>query len=65
MIGVQNAGIFIVFLVLVRKYTAKTPFLMPALRISLVPFPYSDLETVLEFINAVVNRGRKYRCSSQ
>lgn len=62
MIGVQNAGIFIVFLVLVRKYTAKTPFLMSALRISLVPFPYSDLETVLEFINAIVNRGRKYRC---
>lgn len=65
MIGVQNAGILIVFLMLVRKYTAKTPFLMPALRISLVPFPYSYLETLLEFINAVVNRDRKYRCYCQ
>lgn len=65
MIGVQNAGIFIVFLMLFRKYTAKTSFLMPALRISLVPFPYTDLEAVLEFINAVVNRIRKYRCCSQ
>lgn len=62
MVGVQNAGILIVFLMLVTKYTAKAPFLMPALRISLVPFPYSDLETVLEFINTFVNRGRKYTC---
>lgn len=54
MLGVQNAGIFIVLLMLVGKYSAKTPFLMPALRVSLVP-----LETVLEFINDIVNRGRK------
>lgn len=65
MIGVQNAGIFIVFLMLVRKYSAKILFLMPALRISLVPFPYRGLETVLEFINDIVNRGRKYSCYSQ
>lgn len=49
----------IVFLLLVSKYTEKTPFLMPALRISVVLFPYSDLERALEFINAVATRGRK------
>jgi len=59
---VQNAGIFIVFLVLDRKCTANIPFLIPSPRIGLVPFQYCDLEPVLEFINVIVDRGKKCRC---
>lgn len=65
MIGVQNARIFIVFLVLDRNYTANTPFLILSLRIGLIPFQYGDLETVLEFINIIVSRGKKYGGYSQ
>lgn len=61
----QNARIFIVVLVQDRKYTANIPFLIPSLRIGLVSFQCSDLEIVLEFINVIVSRGKKYRCYNQ
>lgn len=62
MIGVQNGRIFFVSLVLETENTANTPFFILSLRIGLVPVQYSDLETVLEFINVILNSSKKYRC---